>query len=292
MFKNKEKTFKILVTTSRQIGLYKNIQDNKILLGDIIDVPWRFLKTSSFRREKLELICNECGKEFYKRLEHLDENDNIHYCSSCFQKGNKHYNYGKSIHPNTKKALYDNLINNNPSKKLEVRKKISESRKGKPGNALGSIHPHTNETKKKLSISLKKAWRDGKFNKLQNTFGQTNTEIYKNIEYQGTYELNFLKYIENLGYLNYIERGPKIKYIDKDGNNKIYFSDFRLKNSNIIFEIKSSYILNLHKENYLLKENIAKLKYDYNLILDNNFYNVEEKINQYNEIYKREKMDK
>lgn len=282
MFKNKEKTFRILVTTSRQIGLYKNIQDNKIILGDSIDVPWQFLKTTSFRREKLELICNECGKEFCRRLEHLNENDNIHYCSSCRQRGEKNYNYGKPIHPNTRKGLVDMLLTNNPSKKLEVRKKISDAKKGKPSNNPNGIKSHTDETKNKISESLKILWKEGKFNKLQNTFGQTNTEIYKNIEYQGSYELNFLKYIENLGYLNYIERGPKIKYIDKDGNNKIYFSDFRLKNSNIIFEIKSTYFLNLHKENYILKEIAAKTKYNYILILDNNFDNLIEKIKEYN----------
>lgn len=291
MFKEINKTFRIKITTSRQIGLYKYIQNNKISIGDIINVPWKYLKTSSFRREKLELICDDCGKEFNSRLQSLDEDINEHFCSSCKQSGEKNYNYGKHIHPNTKKGLL-NFLNStkNPSKQIEVRDKISKARKGKPGNGLGSKHPHSEETKNKLSIALKKAWKDGKFKKVQNTFGHTDTKIYKDLEYQGSYELNFLKYIEKIGYLSLIERGPKIKYINKDGEAKIYFSDFKLKNSNIIFEIKSTYILGLHEENYYLKENAAIKLYDYNLILDNNFEIVNKKIKEY-EVCKAKKLD-
>jgi len=188
------------------------------------------------------------------------------------------------MHPNTKNALLKVLNSDkNPAKSIEARRKLSISRKGKPGNGLGSKHPHSEETKKKLSISVKKAWKDGKYKKITESFGHTDTKTYKDIEYQGSYELNFLKYIEEKEYLDKIERGPKIKYINKDGKNKIYFSDFRLKNSNIIFEIKSTYILELHKENYYLKESAALLKYDYNLVLDNNFGIVDKKIKEYNE---------
>jgi len=283
MFVDKEKTFKIVISSSRQIGLYKYLIDNNIKMGDIIDIPWYRLKTSSFRREKIDLICDDCGKTFTSRLQNLDENVNDHFCGSCNQKGEKNYNYGGTIHPNAKRSILKILKSDkNPSKRPEVREKISKSLEGNT-NGLGSIHPHSEETKKKLSISVKKAWAEGKFKKIQNTFGQTDTKIYNGIEYQGSYELNFLKYIEKQGYLNKIERGPKIKYINKDGENKIYFSDFRLKNSNIIFEIKSTYILELHKENYYIKESAALLKYDYNLVLDNNFNIVDKKIMEYNE---------
>jgi hypothetical protein len=248
------------------------------MFGDIITVPWYMLKTSKFRREKIDLICDDCGKKFTSRLQNLDENVNMHFCSSCFQKGERHYNFRGTMHPNTKNALMDCLLGDkNPSKRKEVKEKISNSLKGNK-NGLGSTHPHSEETKKKLSKAVKKAWKEGKFSKVNDNFGHTEIKQYKNIDYQGTYELNFLKYVEQLGYLDKIERGPKIKYIDKDGNNKIYFSDFRLKNSKIIFEIKSTYILDLHKENYYLKEEAARKKYDYNLILDNNFSIVEEKI--------------
>ena len=95
-----------------------------------------------------------------------------------------------------------------------------------------------------------------------------------------------------MGHINDVERGPKIRYINKDNEQKVYFSDYRLKNSDIIFEIKSTYILELHKDNYLLKEEAAKRKYDYNLVLDNDFSIVDKKIKEYNEIYKFQKLDK
>lgn len=290
MFVDKKKTFKIEIKSNIQIGTYKKYNFNNLKIGDVIFIPWYFLKTSKFRKEKLELICDDCNKNYKSRIQNLDENINEHYCSSCFQKGERHYNYGKPQHINTKKGVIDMLLTNNPAKRPEVREKLSISRKGKPGNGLGSKHPHSEETKNKLSISVKKAWKDGKFKKIQDSFGQTNTQIYKDIEYQGSYELNFLKYVEKLGYLHLIERGPKIKYINKDGENKIYFSDFRLKTSNIIFEIKSTYILGLHKENYYLKESAAKEKYDYNLVLDNNFEILNKKIKEY-EFCKIKKLD-
>jgi len=285
MFVDKEKTFEIRVNSNVTVGMLKKQGFSNIKIGDSVDVPWYLLKTSRQKGEKINLVCDDCRKTFTSRLKNLDKNINEHYCGSCNQRGERHYNFNGTCHPNSKKALIEFLKSDkNPSKRKEVREKISKARKGKPGNGLGSKHPHTEETKKKLSESVKRAWKEGKYKKIQDTFGHTDTKIYKGIEYQGTYELNFLQYIENLGCLDIIERGPKIKYINKDGKNKIYFSDFRLKNSNIIFEVKSTYILDLHKENYLLKEEAAKRKYDYTLILDNIFSIVNEKIKQYNEI--------
>ena len=85
---------------------------------------------------------------------------------------------------------------------------------------------------------------------------------YKDIFYQGTYELDFLEKYYHLG----IVRGFPIKY-----GNKTYHPDFYLKDFDLVIEIKSTYWFNKHKELCLEKEKYTKLNHNYIIILDKNY---------------------
>ena len=291
MFINKEEKLEVKATGRKRISFIKKVLHiNNIKIDDIFFIEWYWLCGTTLRRKKILVKCNDCGKNIKKRICDLNINDDIHYCLSCSKRGNRNPQYGKPIHKNTQKGLKKwQEENENPFTWESSKKKIREKNGWKKGGEKRKgikRGPHTIETRKKISASIKKIWESGAYNKIQDKWGNIQTKIYKNIEYQSSYELKFLKYIETLKLLDSVERGPKIRYVNKDGENKIYFSDFRLKNSDIIFEIKSSYVLELHKENYILKEAAANKKYDYNLVLNNNFEIVDKKINQYKEIYK------
>jgi hypothetical protein len=58
----------------------------------------------------------------------------------------------------------------------------------------------------------------------------------------------------------------------------MYFSDFKIKNTNIIFEIKSWYYWERNKEINIIKKETASKIYDYYLIMDNNFIEVDKLI--------------
>ena len=94
---------------------------------------------------------------------------------------------------------------------------------------------------------------------------------FKSISYQGTYELDFLKYMDNLSILNDVSKLSTIKYFF-NGKNRVYYPDFYLKKYNLIVEIKSSYYYNIS-----LDKNLAKQKscieqgYNYLFILNKDY---------------------
>lgn len=106
-------------------------------------------------------------------------------------------------------------------------------------------------------------------------WGKVTIKQYNGIDYQSTYELKFLKYLESLKKLHLIERGPRISYLDSDGKEHNYYIDFKIKNTNIVFEIKSSYIWNKHKTINEIKQKTASGLYNYNLVIDNKFKDIE-----------------
>jgi hypothetical protein len=102
---------------------------------------------------------------------------------------------------------------------------------------------------------------------------------FESIKYQGSYELDFLKYCKEN---NIIVNRPNfnINYIYLQECKK-YLPDFYLKELNLVIEVKSTYYFNLHKE-----KNLSKMKYtteggyEYIIILDKNY---KEFINYYEE---------
>ena len=96
-----------------------------------------------------------------------------------------------------------------------------------------------------------------------------------NINYQGTFEFEFLEKLEQeygIEWLvNNVSRGPSIWYIDPtDSTKRLYISDFIIDNT--IYEIKSGWTWNKHGKDIILEEkNKAKLtaciKEGYNVIV-------------------------
>lgn len=96
-----------------------------------------------------------------------------------------------------------------------------------------------------------------------------------NITYQGSYELDFLdKYYGKVK----IENGPTINYSLNDELH-YYHSDFYLPDYDLVVEIKSSYWYEKHEECVIAKEKETKTHYNYLLILDKNYENLNKLFN-------------
>ena len=96
-------------------------------------------------------------------------------------------------------------------------------------------------------------------------------QIYENISYQGSYELDFLKYCEQNNILNKISKPKSIKY-EFNNKEKRYYPDFYIKDINLIIEIKSSYFFELHEEqNLKKKESCIKQGFSFLFIINKDY---------------------
>jgi hypothetical protein len=92
---------------------------------------------------------------------------------------------------------------------------------------------------------------------------------YNGIKYQGTYELDFLKFCEKMNLE--ILKHKSIKYY-QNSKQKIYFPDFYLPKYNLIIEIKSSYYYKKEEEKNILKEKYTKeFGLNFLFIIDKNY---------------------
>lgn len=115
------------------------------------------------------------------------------------------------------------------------------------------------------------------FNKTQKS--QFKIKYYKNIKYQGNYELDFLILCDKLNLLKDITRMKSIKYFYKE-KIRYYHPDFYFKKLNLIIEIKSNYYYDLYLEKNLKKEkSCIEQKYDFMFIINKNYDKFLEKIN-------------
>jgi hypothetical protein len=154
MFIKDNQTFRIKIKNTRNKGFYKKILKEEVKIGDEFDVHWSLLKTSSHRREKIEVSCDGCGKIIKKRLCDLDKNINKHLCASCNKKGERNPAYGKPIHPNTKKGLKKFMEERgNPFTWPEVKEKIREKNPWKIVAEKNTGRKNTPETIKKMRIA-------------------------------------------------------------------------------------------------------------------------------------------
>jgi predicted nuclease of restriction endonuclease-like RecB superfamily len=98
------------------------------------------------------------------------------------------------------------------------------------------------------------------------------TDIYDNIDYQSTYELDFLeKYYDNIR----IEKINPIKYFLNE-NEHYYHPDFYLPDYNLIIEIKSSYTYDYDlNKNLAKKEYSIKYGYEFLFIIDKDYKDFE-----------------
>jgi len=156
------------------------------------------------------------------------------------------------------------------AKSLETRKRLGIT---KTSRQKAKITMEANGTYEILRTKMQEHW--------QKAPHQNNLRCplisYKDtkINYQGTFEYDFLEKLENLNGIDWlnqnVSRGPSIWYIDPTDNIKrLYISDFIIGNT--IYEIKSNWTWNKHGKDKILEEkNKAKLtaciKEGYNVIL-------------------------
>ena len=97
---------------------------------------------------------------------------------------------------------------------------------------------------------------------------QTRFHENSGLNYQGTYELDFLeKYFKKI----IINTGPSILYFEKKEKH-IYHSDFYLPSLNLIIEIKNSYLAKKDLKINILKEKACRnLGYDFLMIINKNY---------------------
>ena len=101
-----------------------------------------------------------------------------------------------------------------------------------------------------------------------------------NILYQGSYELDFIKFCidNNIS----IKKGPSINYIDNN-KKRVYHSNFIIDKYNLICEIKSKYTYNCDLvENILKKEYSIKSGYNFIFIIDKDYNELKKFINNDN----------
>lgn len=146
----------------------------------------------------------------------------------------------------------------NAAKSLETRTRLGITKSSQLKGAATRI---ANGHYQKLAETMKKHWDS---NPWQNN-KQCPLLLYKNtdINYQGTYEYNFLEKLENSNGIewvkDHVKRGPSIWYFDPmDNTKRLYISDFIIDNT--IYEIKSAWTWNKNGEDELLEnKNKAKL---------------------------------
>jgi hypothetical protein len=246
-----------------------------------IKIHWSLLKSTSYRTLSIIVKCDDCGTEHNRRIRDLYINKNYHLCKKCVNKGERNSQFGVKKTQlqidSVKKFLKEN---GNPftweNTKIKIKEKnpwlkIAEKNRGQK---------RSDDIKNKMSNSAINAFKNGN-RKPTNGWSIIKIKQYKNIDYQSSYELKFLKYIDDLNKLDLIERGPRITYTSIDNKEHNYYIDFKIKNTNCVFEIKSTYVWNKNDNVNILKKLEAEKHFDYNLIMDNNFDNLKKIFEKY-----------
>ncbi len=243
-----------------------------------INLHWSVLKGTSFRVKYIKVLCDDCSVVHERRIRDLDPNNNLHHCNNCFNKGERNGMFGKEPSEKNKIASRKWMkINGNPFTWESSREKIRISKPWEKAQEFNIGSKRTEETKIKQSQSAILAFKEGRRH-AHSGWARIHTKEYKGLYYQSKYELKFIQYLESKGKLDIIEKGPTIPYFDMNGKEHMYFSDFKIKNTNIIFEIKSWYYWERNKEINIIKKETASKIYDFYLILDNNFSDIDKLI--------------
>ena len=272
MYIEKFEIVKIILKTNNHALRWVNKLGYKPEVNEPFSVHWSILKSTTMRTLFIKVKCDDCGCIFERRIRDLDVNKNKHFCSKCQNKGERNGQFGEKISENSKKALkkfretYGNPFTWDSVKEI-IKEKLPETIKKIIKKNTGKTR--TIETRKRMSDGVRKAYRDGKI-KPSNGYSNIKIKQYKGIDYQGTYELRFLKFIELLGKLDLIDKGPKISYFINDVEHS-YFIDFMIKGSDKVFEIKSDYYWKKNEIVNIVKKETAEKLYDYYLVINNDF---------------------
>jgi len=228
---------------------------------------WSKLKTKrEYRTKFIKVKCDDCEEIFERRIRDLDPIKNYHLCSKCKNKGQRNGKFG--ISPSEHQKLSHKTWmekNGNPFTWESSKEKIKE----KQGWLRRGIKL-SDETRKRMSLSAIDAFKNGR-RKPNSGWGNAKIRQYKDIDYQSSYELKFLKYVESIGKMDLIERGPRISYKDLNEKEHNYYIDYKIKDTDIVFEIKSDYLWNKNKEINEIKMKEAEKQFQYHLIVNNNF---------------------
>lgn len=271
----------IVFESKYQISRWSKKLNIDIKENEEVKIHWSLLKTSTYRTKSIKVLCDDCGKIHTRRIRDLNFEDNYHLCSECRFKGERCIFYGKEKTQlqldSVKKAMEEN---GNPFTWESSKKKIREKNPWKKAAEKNRGQKRSIEVREKMSNSALLAFKEGR-RKPTIRWGNTKIKQYKDIDYQSTYELKFIKYLESLEKINLIERGPKIPYISTDGKEHNYFIDYKLKNTNIVIEIKSSYFWKKNEDINILKKIESEKHYTYVLIIDNNFKEITKILENY-----------
>jgi hypothetical protein len=276
MYIKKYEYIEVVLTSNNQISKWKDKLDFIPEINKAFFVHWSKLKTTTYRRKKIKIMCDECLNIFEKNTRNLEVDENYHLCNSCMKKGKRNPQFGKEKTDSQKIAHKKWLEENgNPFAWDSVKEKLKEKQEETTKKVMKKItgSKRSKETRKKMSESIRLAYKEGRLTP-GSGYNNIRVKYYKGLHYQGTYELKFLKYVESFGKLDSIDRGPKIQYKLDDGEHT-YLVDYMIKNTNIIFEIKSTYYWKKNEKINIIKKEIAEKMYDYNIVMNNNFSSIE-----------------
>jgi len=236
---------------------------------------------------------NNIDSEIYKkRKETMIENFGVEY---LWQNNSKYQevfitNYGK---PNI--SMVDIIKIKKKNKSLEkygtenvfqsdiIKEKIKKTNLEKYGFEYPSQSEDCRNKGKLTSISnfgVEHAMKNSiYFNQRQKRLFKKSEFSELNLVYQGSYELDFIRYCKNNNIM--IENGPSLNYQLED-RTRTYHSDFYLLKYNLICEIKSQYTFDCDYEKNLAKKDYSiKSGYNFLFIIDKDYTELENIINQY-----------
>jgi 5-methylcytosine-specific restriction endonuclease McrA len=145
---------KVVLVNKTQITKWSISLGITININEPFFVGWVFLKTKKeYRKISIKVKCDDCGELHDRRIRDLDPNNNTHFCKRCVKTGERGPMFGLygENNPNFGQKRESVSGDKNPSKRPEVKDKISKSLKGRPSGMLGK--KHRNETKEKIKIS-------------------------------------------------------------------------------------------------------------------------------------------
>lgn len=198
--------------------------------------------------KKLKNRAKECYKK--PKAENVNTHEKCQY--GCEQLAQYKFANGKlccsqsfNSCPAKRKSFSENVDHKaNAAKSLKTRSELGIT---KSSQIKGAKTRKENGHYEKLAKTMQDHWNNNPWN------NNTQCPLVKfkntNINYQGTFEYNFLEKLENENSIQWLEknvkRGPSIWYIDPVTNTKrLYISDFLIGNT--IYEIKSNWTWNKH----------------------------------------------
>jgi hypothetical protein len=243
-----------------------------------------------------EYVCGKCtASEHFKKIitPEVRKSNIKKIANTKKEKELNDSNYWSKIitkQKKTKLERYGNEIYTNHTKRHKTMfnryGKLSGVNDKKKKNTCLDRHDNptfNNQTKKKQTCLEKygtehSSQNPNVFNKIQKSTYQIRKHKLTGLDYQGTYEKDFLDFCYQHGIA--IERGLNFKYKYK-GKNKIYYSDFYHRPTNTIIEIKSTYTYSADLKKNLAKErSVIKAGYNFIFIINKLYDNFMGLINQ------------